>query len=237
MTTSSFLDKLCPLVLDGSSSVRTQLLKLLQSLPAAENTDHVSKLLPHIRAGMTHLSKDIRMSSIELLSWIISVAGKELVSCAGGWYKTLECFTTVLGWRSTDTGKWSSSNPAFGDTKSTARAMAVLAEFLEAGLFQKITKQTVNILSETFPLWQLEYHGIPTKSNAYSHLNLFGAPRHEKSQMLEDREDRLRVYNATFAGLVNAGISASRKEGGDLGRAAGILVKVLERAEKDAPED
>ena len=234
LTTGALLEKLCPLMLDGSGAVRSQLLKLFQSLPRHDIQDHVPKLLPHIRAGMTHLSKDIRLTSIDVLSWLTAIAGAELVSCAGGWYKTLECFTTMLAWTSSDIGKWSTSKPSLGDTKATAKIVTVLAEVLEAGLLDTSTKENEHVIADAFPLWQTYYHQIPTKSNAYSYLNLFGPPRDAKNQMLEDREDRLQVYNDPFRSLVEAGMSAGRREGGELGRATGLLSKVLDRADPDA---
>ena len=230
LTTGALLDKLCPLMLDGSSSVRSGLLRLLQALPKRDIQDHVLKLLPHIRAGMTHLSRDIRLTSVEVLSWLSATAGTELVSCAGGWYKTLECFTTMLGWTSSDIGKWSASNPSLGENKSAAKVVTALAEFLEPGLLDTPFKETTSSIADTFPLWQTYHHQIPTKSNAYSYLNLFGAPRDAKIQMLEDREDRLRVYRDTFRPLIEAGMSAGKMEGGELGRATGLLSKVLDRA-------
>ena len=237
-TVSSFLDKICPLILDGTNGVRAQLLKLLQALPPADIIDHVPKLLPHIRAGMTHLSKDIRLSSVDTLSWLIGSAGHETVSCPGGWYKTLECFITILGWRSVDVGRWTSSKSSLsGDSKSTAKIIIVLAEFLEAGLHQNRRRADINLLSESFPLWHTQFHKIPQKSNAYGYLNLFGAPPDEKNQMLENHDDRLLAFTNNFAGLVNGGIEASKKEGGELGRATGVLTKILERTMEDDSAD
>ena len=182
---------------------------------------------------MTHLSRDVRLSAIDVLSWLTGAAGTELVSCAGGWYKTLECFTTMLSWNSSDVRKWSTSKPSLGDTKSAARIVTVLAEFLEAGVLHGSEKENIIQIGDTFPLWQTHYHQIPTKSNAYSYLNLFGAPRDVKNEMLEDYEDRVHVYNNSFRSLIDAGVARSKQEGGELGRATGLLNKVLENARLD----
>ena len=48
---SVILPALLPLILDASNNVRTQLLKLLRALPAADVEDHVAQLLPYVRAG------------------------------------------------------------------------------------------------------------------------------------------------------------------------------------------
>lgn len=170
------------------------------------------------------------MSSIDVLAWLDAVAGAELVSCRGGWYKTLECFTIMLGWRTGDTGNWTASKSTIGDSKTAARIMTALAEFLETGLVQGYNDAETRSLAETFPLWHIEHHRIPAKSNAYSYLNLFGPVQDEKDQMLEDCEDRVRVYTTHFQPLVDAGIATTKKEGGELGRATGLLLKVLDQA-------
>jgi pre-rRNA-processing protein IPI1 len=235
LTTGSLLDKACPLILDGSASVRAQLLKFLQALPTNDMQDQIPRLLPHVRAGMTHLSRDHRLFAIDVLSWIIATAPHELVSCTGGWISTLECFTIMLSWRSAEIGKWSAMKPTTGDTKSTAKVITVLAEFLEAGLLEENSKENQTPLIVDFPYWDLQHHRLPTKSNAYAYLNLYGAVQDEKSQMLEDREDRLRVYNESFRALIEAGMLAGKKEGGEIGRATGLLAKVLDRGAQSGP--
>jgi pre-rRNA-processing protein IPI1 len=227
ITTSSLLGSIYPLMLDGSSGVRNQLLKLLNALPKEDVRDHVSRALPYVRAGMTHLSRDIRATAIDCLSSLVRIAGPELVSCAGGWHQTLECFTTVLGWRS------ASNRASFaGDVKSTARIIHVLSDFLHAGLLtHKPSSAEPNPLVKDFPLWQVETLLLPTKSNAYAHLNLFGPQAEDDSQMLDDREDRLQNFTHHFRKHVLAGIDTARKEGGELGRAAGLLIKTLEHAQ------
>ncbi|KEF61732.1 uncharacterized protein A1O9_03302 [Exophiala aquamarina CBS 119918] len=228
-TASSLLTAVCPLILDGSNGVRNQLLKLFRVLPEEDVKDHVVKILPYMRAGMTHLSKDIRLSAVEFLSYLIGIAGDELVSSPGGWYQTLECFTTVLGWRSTDSSKWSANKASFGgDIKSTTRIMVVLAEFLRTGLVSdKDISSNSNVLAIDFPLWQVRAIAIPTKSSAYAYLNLFGPQTEADNQMLEDREDRMEVFSKHFEAVITAGIDAAKKEGGELGRASGLLVKAL----------
>ncbi|KIW17283.1 hypothetical protein PV08_04474 [Exophiala spinifera] len=232
ITMNNFLTSLCPLMLDGSAAVRTQLLKLFQTLPKEDVKDNVAKILPYMRAGMTHLSKDIRISAIEFLSCLIELAGAELVSCPGGWYQTLGCFLSILDWKSSDASKWTSGKAGFsGDPKSTARIMQVLAAFLQQGLSNDgSTLSGPNPMAIEFPLWQTGCVMIPRKSNPYGYLNLFGVQLDDEKQTLDDREDRLRVYNSHFQPLIVAGIDIAKKEGGELGRASGLLVKTLERA-------
>jgi len=182
-----------------------------------------------MRAGMTHLSRDIRASSTEFLSFLIMAAGSELVSSAGGWYQTLECFITVLGWKSVDASRWSSNKASFGgDVKSTARIMHVLSEFLQVGLlFEDASTSGPRLQALNFPLWHTDSLLLPTKSNAYAHLNLFGTPKDEGNSMLDDREDRLQVFVKHFQAFILAGIDAAKREGGELGRASGLLAKTL----------
>ncbi|KAF9887282.1 hypothetical protein FE257_010410 [Aspergillus nanangensis] len=111
--TSLILPPLLPLILDSSASVRTQLLKLLRALPPADIQDHVVQLLPYIRAGMTHLAADIRLSAVDILSWMVEVAGEQVVGCAGGWIKTLNCFLSLLGWHTEESARWSASRASY----------------------------------------------------------------------------------------------------------------------------
>ncbi|KAL2414788.1 Pre-rRNA-processing protein ipi1 [Exophiala dermatitidis] len=258
ITTNALLGSLCPLILDGSAGVRQQLLKLFQTLPAEDIRDHVAKILPYMRAAMTHLSRDIRATAIEFLSFLIKTAGLELVACPGGWYQTLECFTTVLGWRgprAADAKNWSSTNASFGggDAKATARIMQVLAEFLQVGLGSddddddddgsgaggnNATGVSVSDLAVNFPLWFTNSLMMPSKSNAYAYLDLFGAPQKEKTeddvaqQILDDPEDRLQLFINKFQPVVVVGVDAAKKEGGELGRASGLLAKTLEQVQQ-----
>lgn len=95
--------------------MRTALLKLLRTLPGNDIRDHVPALLPYIRAGMTHLAADVRLSTLDVLEWLVDVAGEEVVSAPGGWVKLLKCFLALLGWQTPDPegrerSKWTSLN-------------------------------------------------------------------------------------------------------------------------------
>ena len=78
-----------------------------------------------------------------------------------------------------------------------------------------------------FPLWDVERHMIPTRSSAFSHLNLFGSSRDEEGEMYIDREDRQRVFHKRFQAAVETGIANAKKEAGEAGRAAAVLTKAL----------
>lgn len=233
---SSLLGKLCPLILDGTASVRTQLLKLLSSLPPADIKDHVATILPYVRAGMTHLSADIRSSSVNILSWMIEAAGDDLLSCPGGWQKTLDCFITTLGWHIPKGGSWSTRTTTVSkfaaDSKLTARNLQVLAEFITAGIGPGVSQSDGGKESEPalFPLWHTYHHMIPRKANAYGYLNLFGMPTNDDNQILDDREDRHRIFDELYRKLILTSLEVCKKEGGEQGRAAALVTKAMKEA-------
>lgn len=120
-----------------------------------------------------------------------------------------------------------------GDSKTTARNLQILEEFIQAGLGHEnrpsIADETESE-SALFPLWHTDQHMIPRRSNAYGYLNLFGPPPDDDSQMLDDREDRLRVFDEVFRPSIMAGLEAWRKEGGEQGRVAAQVVKAVKEA-------
>ncbi|GIK06179.1 rRNA processing protein [Aspergillus viridinutans] len=237
---SVLLPTLLPLILDASSSVRTQLLRLLRALPTHDIQDHVPQLLPYIRAGMTHLAADIRVSAVEVLSWLVDVAGAEVVSCAGGWIKTLNCFLSVLGWHTEESSKWSGSRASFGKSGAKGQPMVkvlgALAVFLQAGIGRPddgmgYSSDTPNEVSGwDFPLCHAAQHMVPQATAPFVHLNLFGQPRDEEGEMYETREDRYRVFENRFLGAVQRGLEGARSEGGEVGRASAGVSKVLKEA-------
>ncbi|KAJ5110237.1 Pre-rRNA-processing protein ipi1 [Penicillium argentinense] len=237
---SVMLPSLLPLILDGNSNVRIQLLKLLRTLPQNDVSDHVAQLLPYIRAGMTHLAADIRVSAVEILSWMVETAGEQVVSCAGGWIKTLNCFLSVLGWHTEESSRWSSSRASFGKSGSQGRSMVkvlgALADFLGAGIGQpgeaddELSGQAYFADSWSFPLCETGHHMISESSTPYAYLNLFGQPRDEEGEMYETREDRYRVFSSRFLPAIERGLKSAREEGGELGRASSGVTKVLKEA-------
>ncbi|KAJ5919320.1 Pre-rRNA-processing protein ipi1 [Penicillium verhagenii] len=240
---SVMLPALTPLLLDGSNNVRTQLLKLLRTLPSSDVQDHVVQLLPYVRAGMTHLAADIRVTAVEVLSWLVEAAGEQVVACAGGWIKTLNCFLSVLGWHTEESARWSSNRASFGKSGSQGRPMVkvlgALADFLEAGVGEPgagLTGEEQEKIDEIvdsawpFPLCQTAHHMISDSSAPYTYLNLFGQPRDAEGEMYETREDRFRVFSARFLLAIQRGLKSAREEGGELGRASSGVSKVLKGA-------
>lgn len=222
------------LILDGSNNVRQQLLKLLQSLPKNDIASYADQILLHTRAAMTHLASEIRVFGLDVLDWLLEVAGDEVVSCAGGWVKMLKCFLSLLGWASEANSKWSTAK-SYGkaDSKIQVKQMNALTSFLRTGLFHaKSTASAINS-SGDFPLWQTQHHILPERSNTYAHLNLFGAVRDEEAEMYEDREDRQRVFHFRAEEAIVKGLEQATKGGGELGRTAAQLRKVVREGMAD----
>ncbi|CEJ59789.1 Putative Pre-rRNA-processing protein ipi1 [Penicillium brasilianum] len=238
---SVMLPSLLPLILDANNNVRTALLKLLKTLPPNDVQDHVAQLLPYVRAGMTHLAADIRVSAVEILSWMVDAAGEAVVSCAGGWIKTFNCFLSVLGWHTEESSRWSSSRASFGKSGSQGRPMVkvlgALAGFLDAGIGapgasvdETGSHDDSSPSAWPFPLCQTSQHMISESAAPYSYLNLFGQPRDEEGEMYETREDRYRIFSTRFLSAVERGLKSAREEGGELGRASSGVSKVLKEA-------
>lgn len=243
--TPGVVARLLPLVSDTCSGVRIQLLKLLQVLPRPDVALQAEKILMYVRAGMTHLSADVRNDSLGVMEWLLDTAGDEVVSCAGGWMKTLNVFAAMLGWSSiaavaaaaasagttapsvskatsTTTKGWTSApKSTFGAAKggqSYARQLLALAKFLEIGLRPEVLSTSAGPRA----YWDSLYR-LPRSSNPFGHLNLFGAPRDVDGEMYADREDRQRVFSARWQAVVARGLEEARKEGGAVGRAAAVL--------------
>ena len=178
---------------------------------------------------MTHLAADIRTDALAVLEWLVEVAKGDVVTCPGGWVKTLNCFMSMMGWAvSSGSTKWTSASKAsFGKAgKSLPRQLSVLAQFVRAGLVESDV-DSGPLDGAMFPLCDVERHMIPTRSNAFAHLNLFGSLRDEEGEMYIDREDRQRAFHKRFQAVVEIGIENAKKEAGEAGRAAALLTKTL----------
>ena len=239
-TASVIVTKAQPLVLDGNSLVRQQLLKLLRSLPA-DQVGSLEQLLLYARAGMSHLSNDIRMSSLNVLNWLLDTNADAVVSSSGGWVKTLRTFQNLLSWHvvsmtsaTAANGKWSTSKPTsnLGSNKLFVHQLATLSHLLTAGLTKPSLEYerdaSARKAAALFPMWQMDAHMLPKKSNPFGYLNLFGAPRDVESEVYEAAEERSEVFvelglNSAFA----QGVKEAKKESGEVGRAAALVEKAL----------
>ena len=128
-------------------------------------------------------------------------------------------------------------------SSSYARQMAALTKFLEIGL-RKEDPAPYNPQA----YWNNMYRrptavvlGAPGATNSstvniFGHINLFGVERDEDSEMYADREDRQRVFAKRWQVAIQRGIEEARREGGDAGRAAAVLDKVLHAGMDDYNE-
>ncbi|MCJ1283120.1 rRNA processing protein [Xylographa opegraphella] len=234
---SILVPKILPLFLDGSNGVRNQLLKLLRVLPSGEIGDLIEKILLYVRAAMTHLAADIRSSSMDILGWLLEVAGEPLVSCAGGWVKTMRCFLAMLGWSNEEANEsWSTNKASFGkagsEGKTLVKILNTLGLFLSVGLTEAETMEPVEN-TNLFPLTDVQYHMLPRRSNTYASLNLFGSHRDEDSQMYEQCSERRKILSSKFLKVLERGLESARQEGGEIGRAAAATTKVITQSLTD----
>lgn len=236
-----------PLVLDGSPAVRQQLLKLLKAVTLKSDgvRGETDRILLYIHAGMTHLSADIRTFAMDVLDWLVDDARQEAVGCAGGWVKTLTCFMGLFGWQQQSQAAsqpqkgWSSQQRVGvkpgSQAKALSRQLMTFANFLRSGIGREKKKGLADsdLDINGFPILHMRQHLLPERSNAFAHLNLFGPPREEETQILEDREDRQRIFARRFQQAVIQGIEGVIKEGGDLGRAAAAVRKAVNQGVAD----
>ncbi|POR32553.1 Pre-rRNA-processing protein IPI1 [Tolypocladium paradoxum] len=229
--THALLAKLLPLVSDSSTPVRLQLLKLFRTLPENEVKHSVEHAIMYIRAGMTHLSSDISNDSLGVMEWLLDVADDELVTCPGGWVKTLSTFCAMMGWAvSSSTGGWTSGARAglkARDAQTLARQIAALTKFLQAG-FKKETSQ----VTQAARYWDNLYR-LPRAPNVFEYLNLSGARRDEEGEMYSNREARQQVFHRRFLDPMMNGVDKSKKECGATGRAASALDQILREGMSD----
>lgn len=198
---------------------------------------------------MTHLAADIRNDALSTLEWLLEAAKEDVVSAPGGWVKTLNAFVGMMGWglgNNNGAGKWTSAPKAtFGKGgKSFPRQILVLAQFLKVGLQNPASlgggRGAVGHgtgRGRNFPYWDAESNAIPSRAGAFAYLNLFGAARDEEGEMYTEREARQRVFSRLFRPAVEKGMESAKKEGGELGRAAAVLGKVLMEGMGDYDED
>lgn len=242
---SVIVAKAQPLIIDGNSQVRQQLLKLFRALPPDE-IGPLDQVILYTRAGMAHLSNDIRISSLDFLDWLLEISPVAVVSNSGGWVKTLRTFQNLLSWNTatmtekitTVNGTWSNSKPSgnLGSSKLLVRQLISLSRLLTAGLRRPTLDHERRVAarqaSANFPLCHQTSHMLPKKSNPFGYLNLFGAPRDVESEVYEDAEERVEVFiELGMAEAFRHGVSEAKKEGGEVGRAAASVDKALKLAD------
>ncbi|KAG0637437.1 Rix1 complex component [Tuber brumale] len=248
-TTSSLVSSLLPLILDPSTSVRAQLLALLTLLPHTHLTLHTRKILLFVNSAMTHISSDIRADSTKFLDWLLGASREEVFS-AGGWGVCLRGLCGCLGFNGVVGGGGGSSFivPKVQDGKIALPHLAVLTKVLEAGLVERVDvegevgvgdrRRRPDGLHVSY-----EAHKLPSRPNVYASLGLFdtlGSVSRGgglKDREPEDRDSRISYLTGgagrgVFDSLV-LGLGRLKKGGGEMGRAAGKALVVLEAADRE----
>ncbi|SMR52220.1 unnamed protein product [Zymoseptoria tritici ST99CH_1E4] len=237
---SVILSKAQPLILDGSAAIRSQVLKLFKVLPKNQ-IGSLDQALLYTRAGMTHLSADIRNTSLDVMDWLLETNGEAIVSVAGGWVRTLQTFQNLLSWHGSSGGKngatitngnWTATKTTtnLGSNKLLVHQLSTLGRFLMAGLSRPTADPEADArrAAALFPLWQSDAHMLPQKSNPYGYLNLFGAPRDVDGEVYDDPEERMNVFvDLDLHNAFQTGVKEAKAQGGEVGRAASSVDKAL----------
>lgn len=161
-------------------------------------------------------------------------------------------FASLLGWdlrqKTTTTstngntgalpaGQWTSGTGVSGkpgssiDGKLRAKQLTSLVLFLVTGLRTPpaLSESEAQVSARLFPICaHMEAHLLGTKSNPYGYLNLFGAPRDVEGEMYDDVEARKKVFRELLHETMAKGCHGAKKEGGEVGRAASAMDRVLQ---------
>jgi pre-rRNA-processing protein IPI1 len=233
---SIVISKIKPVLLDSSSVVRNQAIKLLEYLPPDAVVDNAEQLLLYSHVTLTHLSPGFRIVGLDLLEWLLNVAGKAVVTAPGGWIRTLECLLSVLGWSTSsakDNSGWNTTvtgSRTGDDDKTKTRGLQVLAMFLQTGLSvdsQQHIQQQHNLAADCFPLTHPWDHSISQNGNPFGYLGLF--EESAGNMRLEEVVDRQRFFTQSAAAVVSLGIDQMKKEGGRVGRASVEVERAIKK--------
>ncbi|KXJ94079.1 pre-rRNA-processing protein IPI1 [Microdochium bolleyi] len=229
--TSALLQKVLPIMSDSSKSVRANLLKLLQCLPADQVRPHVERIILYVRGAMTNISQEVKDDGLNYMEWLLDTAGDDVVASAGCWVKPLNDFIAVLGWSirpppttGPKSGWTQAPRTTFGAKKhgqSFPRQMMVLAKFLDVGFRSEGSQPW------TPRDWLNGLSAVPRHPDPYGYIGLFKPPRDEDGAMYRTKDDRLDIFNKKFREAVEVGVDLARKEGGTAGRAAATLAATL----------
>ncbi|KAF2222202.1 hypothetical protein BDZ85DRAFT_220985 [Elsinoe ampelina] len=236
------ITKVRPLLIDASKTIRSSALELLKLLPVEEVARNVEAVQIYTHIGLTHMVGDTRVSTLDVLEWMLQAFGPATVSCAGGWTGTLKRLLGILGWQTetkqpgSDGAKaWTNiSNAKLQDTKSRARLISVLAHFLDTGLNPHDHDREVssrNRAAEVFPLFQFDAYAIGTTADPYRYLNLFSETETKDDDAIAVADSLSRAEKlGKYRDAIREGVDKAKKEGGEVGRATRKVALALEGA-------
>ncbi|EPS42972.1 hypothetical protein H072_3085 [Dactylellina haptotyla CBS 200.50] len=261
---SILLPALAPLILDSAAPVRTQLLTLFKSLTKSKDLRqdaiipvdavrmHTPRFLLYVHSAMTHISAEIRGDSTNFLAWLLDVVGEDTVRGAKGWGKTLKCWMVLLGWESGKSGTGiRTSTIEFSDPgknkKAALQHLTVLKRFLSVGMLEDSAPAShfdIRMMDLLQPHQHTDLHLMPKTSNIYAHLSLFAASgavenvsEEDAEGSAEDFDSRRRIMRNVFEENIRAGLNSRLQEAGEVGRLAGGVLKVMDKALKtEGPE-
>jgi pre-rRNA-processing protein IPI1 len=222
LSSAALLSKLLPITLDDSLPVRSNLLKVLRAFRAEELAGQAEPILLHARAGLTHMAVGIRETALELLSVTLEAIPLELVSCAGGWIKTLRYFAMLLSWPASH-GPDSTSTPkmyATSGAKLTIKGLEVTGQYLQAGLQAAEELGAAEAPGFLFPLSDTRLHRMPRTANAFAHLGLFRSSQSDDDVAFQDRSERQASFRRSLMELFQIQLAKAKREGGEVGRVA-----------------
>ncbi|KAL8953037.1 MAG: hypothetical protein Q9222_001087 [Ikaeria aurantiellina] len=239
LSANFLLPHLIPLLSATNPRIWNHLLQLFPRLLHKDLEDHVEKIGLHLRCSITSLSTDIQSSSLELMDWMLLTDGEALVSCPGGWMKNLKVLMGIQGWRLVPiTSEWTSDGTSFGRSiahrKNLVKGLKTLTALLWAGFYDPPVG--AHNPTSCWPLAHTDQHMISKKANPFGHLNLWGPPRDEDSQMYEGREERQRIFQKRIRKRLESEAAMYKKAGGDAGREANILLNAITEGMKDFNE-
>lgn len=242
---STIVTALTPLMLDTSQLVRSHLLALLKFLPREQVAMYIPKILLFVNSATTHITEDIRADSTKFLEWAIGV-DREGAFGGGGWGNSLRGIAGCLGWTG---GGVRAVVPKGKETKIVLQHLGTLNAVLEAGLTNCNNKEQdgKGVQDSGLLHGSSEAYMTPNKSNVYAYLNLFSTLSTNNSSRSsggigsgsmamvgepEDMDSRCRYLTdgpgKGALAILKMGLSSLKKDGGEVGRAAGKVLAHLD---------
>lgn len=235
---SLILAKVLPLLVDPILSVREQAAALLAAIPGEHITYNVETIILHTRLPLTHLSDTVKLTGLDVMDWLLDVAGLRAVECPGGWLGMLKVFMVLLRWKEetksvtgwTTLGAGIASAAGRDEQRLLTRKLEVLAKLLEYGFSDVGDKRDAE------ELLQLERRNFPIKGDAYllprhpdpyGYLDLYGPPKDDVQRGYRSLAERRRVYEEYVSQAVISGVERVKRVGGSVGRAAVKVEKNL----------
>ncbi|AET41306.1 Ipi1p Ecym_8009 [Eremothecium cymbalariae DBVPG len=222
----------------------------------------IRPLVLFISSAMTHISSTVQRDCGKFLKCIMKHCGDELVRCS--WVKILKGMLTVLGWPLTDEMNPSSgggfkmvlnsSNVVNinKDKKFQHHNIQALTEFIRIGCLESHNIPLENANDKSDRVLYGKYL-IPNYPQPYAYLKLSirefnsrltGSPRSSNKDIFtlheletiacEDLSTRRHVFLDHFHDRIMLHLPSLIKDGGDRGRSASSLLKLLEQLQQTA---